>query len=194
MAPPKGTSRNQNFFKSTNGENSNSPSLADTLSYSLTPKPFKDEKKKHGPRRNKTLKQILTAERLRANQVLNMKNSAEGDVEMSGFEDQSNGNNSNNVNSNFNDQQQQQQQLPTSNSKKSKKEALPIVNPDVNYITYMTIEAPPSVIPPRKYCDVTGLEAPYVDPKTRLRYHNSEVYELIKTFVRFFSPFYNSNL
>jgi INO80 complex subunit C len=75
----------------------------------------------------------------------------------------------------------------------------------------MIIEAPPSVIPPKKYCDITGLEvslcfscsqpqfsgsyhhadscsfytqAPYIDPKSRLRYHNAEVYELIRTFVR----------
>ncbi|KAH9812095.1 YL1 nuclear protein C-terminal domain-containing protein [Melampsora americana] len=46
----------------------------------------------------------------------------------------------------------------------------------------MTIEAPPSVIPLKKYCDITGLEAPYVDPKSSLRYHNVEVYELIKSF------------
>lgn len=48
----------------------------------------------------------------------------------------------------------------------------------------MTIEAPPSVLPPKKYCDITGLDAPYIDPKSRLRYHNAEVYAILKTFVR----------
>ncbi|CAG8544849.1 2545_t:CDS:2, partial [Paraglomus occultum] len=46
--------------------------------------------------------------------------------------------------------------------------------------TYSNIEAPPSLIPQKKYCDITGLEARYTDPKTRLRYHSAEVYREIK--------------
>ncbi|KII85461.1 hypothetical protein PLICRDRAFT_115824, partial [Plicaturopsis crispa FD-325 SS-3] len=46
--------------------------------------------------------------------------------------------------------------------------------------TYSSIEAPPSLLPPRHYCDITGLEAPYTDPATGLRYHDKSVYELIK--------------
>lgn len=46
--------------------------------------------------------------------------------------------------------------------------------------TYLSIEAPPSVLPQRHYCDITGLEAPYTDPRTGLRYHDKSVYELIK--------------
>ncbi|KAA1097102.1 chromatin-remodeling complex subunit ies6 [Puccinia graminis f. sp. tritici] len=84
---------------------------------------------------------------------------------------------------NSNDQQQQSQSQPAVN-KKARREILGPVNPDVNYNTYMIIEAPPSVIPPKKYCDITGLEAPYIDPKSRLRYHNAEVYELIRTFIK----------
>ncbi|KAG2227138.1 hypothetical protein INT45_003868, partial [Circinella minor] len=47
--------------------------------------------------------------------------------------------------------------------------------------TYQNIECPPSVLPQKKYCDVTGLEAKYTDPKTGLRYHNSEIYQFIRT-------------
>jgi len=50
------------------------------------------------------------------------------------------------------------------------------------YIAYHEYEAPPSLRPPKKYCDVTGLEAPYTDPKSRLRYHNADIYELLKGF------------
>lgn len=50
------------------------------------------------------------------------------------------------------------------------------------YIAYHEYEAPPSLKPAKKYCDVTGLEAPYTDPKSRLRYHNADIYELLKTF------------
>lgn len=46
--------------------------------------------------------------------------------------------------------------------------------------TYTNIESAPSLAPQRRYCDVTGLPAPYQDPKTRLRYHNAEVFGLIR--------------
>lgn len=36
-------------------------------------------------------------------------------------------------------------------------------------------DAPPSLKPAKRYCDVTGLEAPYTDPKSRLRYHNADI-------------------
>lgn len=42
---------------------------------------------------------------------------------------------------------------------------------------------PPSLLPPKKYCDITGLEAPYTDPKTTLRYHSKEIYGIINTLV-----------
>lgn len=48
--------------------------------------------------------------------------------------------------------------------------------------TYSSIEAPPSLRPRKKFCDITGLIAPYTDPKTGLRYHSVEIYEIIKTF------------
>lgn len=49
--------------------------------------------------------------------------------------------------------------------------------------TYMNIESAPSFHPSsqRRYCDVTGLSAPYTDPKTRLRYHDKEVFGVIRT-------------
>ncbi|KAF8701377.1 hypothetical protein AX14_008858 [Amanita brunnescens Koide BX004] len=46
--------------------------------------------------------------------------------------------------------------------------------------TYTSIEAPPSVWPPQHYCDITGLEAPYTDPSTGLRFHDKSIYELVK--------------
>ncbi|KZT34904.1 hypothetical protein SISSUDRAFT_991166, partial [Sistotremastrum suecicum HHB10207 ss-3] len=52
--------------------------------------------------------------------------------------------------------------------------------PEEEAPTYMSIEAPPSIMPQRHYCDITGLEAPYTDPVTQLRYHDKSVYELIK--------------
>lgn len=49
-------------------------------------------------------------------------------------------------------------------------------------VTYTNIDAAPSLQGHQKrYCDITGLPAPYTDPKTRLRYHNKEVFGVIRS-------------
>ena len=50
-------------------------------------------------------------------------------------------------------------------------------------VTFTNIESAPSLHPGhgRPYCDITGLHAPYRDPETRLRYHNREVFDLIRS-------------
>ncbi|CAE6456847.1 unnamed protein product [Rhizoctonia solani] len=52
---------------------------------------------------------------------------------------------------------------------------------DPEAISFTSIEAPPSVLPQKRYCDITGLEAPYTDPASGLRYHDKSIYELIKS-------------
>lgn len=47
--------------------------------------------------------------------------------------------------------------------------------------TYTNIESAPSMAHTKRYCDITGLPAPYTDPKSRLRYHNKEIFGLIRT-------------
>ncbi|ETS83847.1 hypothetical protein PFICI_05723 [Pestalotiopsis fici W106-1] len=47
--------------------------------------------------------------------------------------------------------------------------------------TYTNIESAPSLAHTKRYCDVTGLPAPYLDPKSRLRYHNGEVFSFIRS-------------
>ncbi|EMD36247.1 hypothetical protein CERSUDRAFT_137884 [Gelatoporia subvermispora B] len=54
------------------------------------------------------------------------------------------------------------------------------VTPEEDLPTYSSIEAPPSLLPQKRYCDITGLEGPYTDPATGLRYHDKSIYELIK--------------
>lgn len=48
--------------------------------------------------------------------------------------------------------------------------------------TYTNIESAPSLYPAHqgRYCDITGLPAPYTDPKSRLRYHNKEVFDVVR--------------
>jgi hypothetical protein len=43
-----------------------------------------------------------------------------------------------------------------------------------------SISAPPSFIPARAYCDITGLRCLYVDPKSKLRYHSSRQFSVIQ--------------
>jgi INO80 complex subunit C len=47
--------------------------------------------------------------------------------------------------------------------------------------TYMNIESAPTLAHPKHYCDITGLPAPYTDPKTRLRYHDKEIFGVLRT-------------
>ena len=44
----------------------------------------------------------------------------------------------------------------------------------------MSIKAPPSIYPSKKYCDLTGFEAKYTDPQTRLRYCTPAVFSIIR--------------
>ncbi|KAH8681470.1 hypothetical protein BX600DRAFT_429402 [Xylariales sp. PMI_506] len=47
--------------------------------------------------------------------------------------------------------------------------------------TYTNIESAPSLAHTKRYCDITGLGAPYLDPKSRLRYHDKEVFGFIRS-------------
>ena len=47
-------------------------------------------------------------------------------------------------------------------------------------VTYFAIEAPPSIKPVKKYCDNTGLKGNYRSASSGIRYHNAEVYSIVK--------------
>ena len=44
----------------------------------------------------------------------------------------------------------------------------------------MNIEAPPSVYPPKKYCDITGQLAKYTDPQTKLHYVDAAAFAALR--------------
>jgi INO80 complex subunit C len=50
-------------------------------------------------------------------------------------------------------------------------------------VTYTNIESAPSLHPAhnKHYCDITGLPSRYTDPKTGLRYHDKEVFGVVRT-------------
>lgn len=45
---------------------------------------------------------------------------------------------------------------------------------------YMNVEAPPSMYPAKKYCDMSGFEAPYTDPRTKLHFANTDIFKKIR--------------
>eukprot|EP01086_Lenisia_limosa_P001059 TRINITY_DN11921_c0_g1_i1.p1 TRINITY_DN11921_c0_g1~~TRINITY_DN11921_c0_g1_i1.p1 ORF type:complete len:170 (-),score=13.83 TRINITY_DN11921_c0_g1_i1:78-587(-) len=67
---------------------------------------------------------------------------------------------------------------------KSLRQTIAMENPSSLPLTtphYSAIDAGPSLLPPKKYCDITGLPAKYTDPETRLQYATVESFETIKT-------------
>lgn len=44
-----------------------------------------------------------------------------------------------------------------------------------------SLNPPPSFKPARKYSDISGLIAPYMDPQTKLHYHNAEEFQTVRT-------------
>lgn len=44
----------------------------------------------------------------------------------------------------------------------------------------LSIEAPPSLKPAKKYCDVTGFETKYKDPITQLYYADGIVFSYVR--------------
>lgn len=52
---------------------------------------------------------------------------------------------------------------------------------NIRSITYMNIDAAASLKPPKKYSDISGLEAKYTDPQTKVRFANAGEFQFIRT-------------
>ncbi|XP_074540012.1 INO80 complex subunit C [Halichoeres trimaculatus] len=50
----------------------------------------------------------------------------------------------------------------------------------LNDPNYYNIDAPPSLLPTKKYSDISGLPANYTDPQTKLRFTSSEEFSYIR--------------
>lgn len=137
--------------------------LIDSMNFADASKPFKNPSFKRGSaRRNKATKAIIQAERARF------------DTQLTLYAD-----NARAAKAIVDTEMQVDQQNPS----------LAISDLRTNYKalengkkipTFWNIEAPPPLIPPKHYCDLTGLPAPYTDPKTNLRFHSKEIYAIIK--------------
>ncbi|KAG9000454.1 chromatin-remodeling complex subunit ies6, partial [Tulasnella sp. 427] len=140
-------------------------SQAEQHSFAATPRPFKNMASKNatGPRKAKAVKIMLLAERdrelaevkhLRKKREKALAEKRKGQAEAMDID------------------QQEENEAKEGAAAPLEEEPL---------ICYSTIEAPPSLIPATRYCDITGLEAPYTDPLTGLRYHDKDVFAHIRT-------------
>ncbi|KAF8310992.1 hypothetical protein DL93DRAFT_1552201 [Clavulina sp. PMI_390] len=119
------------------------PGFIEAVSFLNHPKPFKNPNyTRSGTKRNRTVKQILQADRERER---NYREQVQRDT-------------------------REANQLPNEDTR-----------PENLNIFYSNIESPPSVMPPTKYCDITGLAGPYTHPISQLRYHDHTIYEVVKS-------------
>ncbi|KAI9926134.1 hypothetical protein ASPWEDRAFT_160227, partial [Aspergillus wentii DTO 134E9] len=152
--------------------------LLDSLDIAPIPRPFRNPNWKPSQRRNKNVKQLLSeSSRKEASVLATQANSGATTplptTSTDGSQTPAEGASRDpNI-------AQAAQNLSTLVLEKNARAAVPS-GPSV---TYTNIESAPSVhsFHQKRYCDITGLPAPYTDPKTRLRYHDKEVFSVIRT-------------
>ena len=155
--------------------------LLDQLDLTLKPRPFRNARWKPSQRRNKTIKQIVAeAARKEASVMATQDNSGSStpNMQSSAMETGAVTPMQNNGSSTHANISQAVQNLSTMVLERNLQASLstgPIA-------TYTNIESAPSLHPAHQkhYCDITGLPAPYTDPKSRLRYFNKEVFDVVR--------------
>ncbi|KAI6044585.1 hypothetical protein EDC04DRAFT_2889653 [Pisolithus marmoratus] len=164
--------------------------LAEQLSFLHYPRPFKNPNyTKNVNRRTKNLKTVLTQERERERAERDRRRQEKEEQERMAddamdVDTTDNPNKEKNSVSSSSRSAALDEDVPTCEYTVTRNLSRIFVGADIRngsvLLADTSIEAPPSLLPPRHYCDITGLEAPYTDPRTGLRYHDKSVYELIK--------------
>lgn len=156
--------------------------LLDQLDLTLKPRPFRNPQWKPSQRRNKNIKQIVAeAARKEASVMATQDNSGSStpnlqspaiDTGAAATPVPSNGTF---THSNISQAAQNLSTMVLERNLRASLSSGPVA-------TYTNIESAPSLHPAHQkhYCDITGLPAPYTDPKSRLRYHNKEVFDVVR--------------
>lgn len=156
--------------------------LLDSLDMQKVPKPFRNPNWRPPQRRNKNLKQILSEANRAQQSIINTQQNSGATTPQVATDGASTPSTAS-AGLNPNPTQGSQDLSRLVLEKNANKSQLP---PPTNgnqvfpSITYTSIQAPPSLRPKKKYCDITGLPAKYTDPKTGLQYYNAEIYRVIK--------------
>ena len=148
--------------------------LLDQLDLTLRPRPFRNPMWKPSQRRNKNIKQIVAeASRKEASVMATQNNSGSSTPYLQGSDATTSTPTSG----------------PTAISQAAQNLSTMVLERNLQnsmssgpVATYTNIESAPSLhsAHQRRYCDITGLPAPYTDPKSRLRYHNKEIFERVR--------------
>ncbi|MCJ1391989.1 hypothetical protein MMC18_004856 [Xylographa bjoerkii] len=167
--------------------------LLDTLDLALQPRPFRNHHWKPSQRRNKNIKQILSeASRKEASVLATQNNSGTSTPQPSvttGAATPLPSNGTSSAHLPHPNIAQAAQSLSTLVLERNLQATLGVTGTMGSaggtgpVATYTNIESAPSLHPAhqRPYCDITGLPtAGYTDPKTRLRYFDREVFEVVR--------------
>ena len=157
--------------------------LLDQMDIAHLSKPFRNPQWKYSQRRNKNIKQIVSESNRKEASVLTSQNNsgastpfpatgADTDGAMTPAQPTGHFKPPNIA--------QAAQNLSTLVLEKNLQRANMPVGPAV---TYTNIESAPSLHPAHQkhYCDITGLSSNYTDPKTRLRYHDKEIFAVVRS-------------
>lgn len=161
--------------------------LLDQMDMASQPKPFRSQTWKPSQRRNKNLKQILgESQRKEASVLATQNNSGASTPYPASTAQGTDGALTPQVNGGTSRQPniaQAAQSLSSLVLERNLRATLEKQQATGPAVTYTNIESAPSLHPAhqRHYCDITGLLAPYRDPKTRLRYHNREIFGVVRT-------------
>ncbi|KAI9669383.1 MAG: hypothetical protein M1831_000419 [Alyxoria varia] len=166
---------------------SNHQELMDKLDVYAVRKPFRHPSWKAAQRRNKNVRQIISeaARKQEASLLATQENSRTSTPIPDGTSPATGDATPTAGNTPQPNLAQASQNLSTLVLEKNAQEKLAQngpVAPIVPSVSYTSIESAPSLHPSsqRHYCDITGLPAPYTDPKSRLRYHNGEVFAVVR--------------
>lgn len=155
--------------------------LLDQLDLTLKPRPFRNPRWKPSQRRNKNIKQMVAeASRKEASVMATQNNSGSSTPNPESSAIDTGAATPMPANGTFTSLNisQAAQNLSTMVLEKNLRASIS----SGPAATYTNIESAPSLHPAhqKRYCDITGLPAPYTDPKSRLLYHNKEIFELVR--------------
>lgn len=174
--------------------------LLDQMDIYYTPKPFRNPNWKPGTRRNKNTKQIISEAQRKEASVLATQNNSGASTPLPMTDANSDGtvtpayttHASRPVN-----MAQATQSLSTLVLERNLQRAANGLGPGMGAgvtlgtavgmggpaVTYNNIESAPSLQAASHphYCDVTGLPSRYTDPKTKLRYHDKEIFAVVRS-------------
>ena len=156
--------------------------LLDSLDLTLKQRPFRNSAWKPSQRRNKNVKQIVSEASRKEASVIATQDNSGSSTPQPALSTMSTGAatpmplNGSATHSNITQAAQNLSTLVLERNLQASMSSGPIA-------TYTNIESAPSLHPAHQkhYCDITGLPAPYTDPKTRLRYHNREIFEIVRS-------------